>query len=297
KILLSLFVLSFSLNLCGQFTAILKNTVKGTTRTFRVYSGLDRYRYEFEESGMKGIVIAAPEKNQMWLLLPDEKYIYKTTGDDFTMAANDPVAGIKMYSKNGEVKNTGNETVAGYDCEISEYYQGDTKVFTAWYSPELNFIIKATNHMAENSYMELTGIQDWEVVPSLFEEPAGYTEVDSKMRPKIPEPEPPEEWTAVKLDLPVNDSFERGTKLHMVVNYDKYTKINYTNETDVPAKVIYYSSVEGKSLPEDEIPPVRFRTRRLYPGESKTLTLDLKNGQEVTIEVHEGKMHIEAGSE
>jgi hypothetical protein len=297
KVLFSMLILSISLNMFGQFTATLTNTVQGTSRTFKVFSNLDKYRYEFEESGMKGILIASPRENQMWLLLPDEKFVYKTTGDDFRMVSNDPVAAIKIYASNSETKKLGTEKVSGYDCEISEYYQGDTKIFTAWYTPKLNFIIKATNHLAENSFMVLTDIKEWKVDPSLFEVPEGYTEVDEKMRPKIPEPEAPSSWTTVRKDIPVNQTFERGTKLQFVVNYDVYTQVKLTNESDSPAKVINYSSVNGVSLPIAEIGPVSYRTHRLFPGETKTLTLSLKNGQEYSIEVHEGKMKIEVAPE
>lgn len=297
KTILSALFISLGMSMLGQFTATMTNTVKETARIFKVYSNLDQYRYEFDESGMKGIVIASPQENSMWLLMPDEKYIYKTTSDDFRMVSNDPVAGIKMYAAYGEVKKTGNEKVSGYDCEITEYYQGDTKVYTAWHAPDLNFIIKATNHMAEDSYMELTDIRKWEVDPSMFIQPEDYTEVDDRMRPIVPEPEPPAAWTPVTLELPINKTFERGTKLHFVVNYDKYTRIKLSNDSDTPAKVIRYQSVKGKSLPDEEIAPLRYRTNRLFPGESKTLTLDLKNGQEFTIEFHEGKMKIEAGPE
>lgn len=295
-ILLAL-ILSLSLSLMGQFTGTLTNVVNGTVRTFKVFSDLENYRYEFEESGIKGVVIAFPGENKMWLLMPDEKYIHKTTADDFRMVSNDPVAGIKMYAAYGDVKKVGNEQVMGYDCDVTEYYQGETKIFTAWHASELNFIIKATNHMAEDSYMELTDINDWDADPSMFQEPEGYTEVDERMRPVIPEPEPPSSWTPVTQELPIDKTFERGIKLHFTVNYDKYTKVKFTNETESPAKVIYYQSVDGISLPEDEIGPLSYRTQRLLPGENKTLTFDLKQGQELTVEFHEGKMKMEAGPE
>lgn len=297
RTLLSVFMIFISLNMFGQFTAKLTNSVRGTSRVFNVHSDLNNYRYDFVESGMEGIVIAFPEENKMWLLLPEEKYIYKTTSDDFAMAANDPVAGIKMYTAYGEVKKTGTEKVAGYDCEVSEYYQGETKIFTAWHATELNFIIKATNHMAEDSFMELTEIKKWKVDPSMFKEPEGFTEVDERMRPVVPEPEPPSEWTIVKRDIPVNEAFSRGTKLQFVVNYDKYTKVKLNNNTESPSKIIFYQSADGNPLSEDLIGPVDYRTHRLFPDEHKTLTWNLKNGQELTIEIHEGEMHIEAAPE
>ena len=281
----------------GQFTAILTNTVNGTSKILKVYSNLDQYRYEFEEEGKKGVVIAFPQDNQMWLLLPEEKFIYKTTCDDFRMVSNDPVAGIKMYAAYGEVKKVRNEKVSGYDCEVTEYFQGDTKVFTAWNAPKLNFIIKATNHISENTFMELSDIKKWKVDPSLFEEPEDYTEVDEQMNPKIPEPEPPSSWTPVILELPIDNTFEGGAKLQFVVNYDKYTKVKFSNGADTPAKVIYYQSVNGISLPDEEIGPVSHRTHRLLSGEFKTLTFNLKREQQLTIEVHEGKMRIEAAPE
>ena len=41
---------------------------------------------------------------------------------------------------------------------------------------------------------------------------------------------------------------------------------------------------------ESVLLPSGYRTHRLFAGENKTLILSLENEQEVTIEVHEGKM-------
>ncbi len=290
-------ILFVSLGVSGQFTATMTNTVNGISRVYHVYSNLDQYRYEFVEDGMEGVVIASPQENRVWLLLPEKRFIYKTTSDDIRMLANDPVAAIEMYAAYGEVKKTGNEKVSGYECEVSEYYQGTTKVYTAWYATDLKFIIKATSHISENSFMELSEIKKWKADPSMFGEPEGYTEVDDRMEPKIPEPEPPSSWTSVTLELPINQIFERGTKLQFRVNHDHYTKVKLTNASDTPAKVFYYQSTDGISLPEDKIGPASFRTHRLMSGEFKTLTLNLDRGQEFTVEIHEGMMSIEAAAE
>lgn len=104
-------------------------------------------------------------------------------------------------------------------------------------------------------------------------------------------------WTIVTKNLPLSETFEAGTKITVVVNYDAYSQISYFNDSGTPAKVIHYESVEGVSLPEDKIGPVRFRTKQLSPGEKSQQTFNWKNGQEVSIEVHEGTLHIGIGPE
>jgi len=140
-LLISIFFF-FSLNLFCQFQAKMINSFSGKKRLYSVYSDLNHYRYEFEEDGMKGIVIVTPDANQTNILIPDKKYVHRSTCDGMMSRMNDPVQSYEVYKKHGEEKILGEVTINGYKCTAKEMYQGDTKVFSAWYSEKLNFPIK-----------------------------------------------------------------------------------------------------------------------------------------------------------
>jgi hypothetical protein len=74
----------------SQFSAQMTNVVQGNQREYKVYSNLDKYRYEFNEAGMKGIVIVAPKENKTYVLMPDRQYVHITSCDGRMSRMNDP---------------------------------------------------------------------------------------------------------------------------------------------------------------------------------------------------------------
>ena len=212
-VLLIAFLTLVATSIFAQFQARLVNSFSGSERNYAVYSDLDRYRYEFEEDGMKGIVIVNPAANQTAVLVPDKKYVHHTTCDGMMSRMNDPVQSYEAYKKYGPEQVVGNESLNGYDCTKKEVFQGDTKVFTAWHADKLNFPVRIVAHYSENMFMELRDIKKWKVDPSYFEIPADYTAVDEEMRPIIPEPPPPDSWTETTASIPYDGTLKRGEKI------------------------------------------------------------------------------------
>jgi hypothetical protein len=100
-----------------QFSAEMINVVQGNQREYKVYSDLDRYRYEFEESGKKGIVIVHPEQNKTYVLMPDEQYVHITSCDGMMSRMNDPWQSYLWFKKYGTEKDLGNDEINGYQCD------------------------------------------------------------------------------------------------------------------------------------------------------------------------------------
>ena len=171
----------------GQWQANMINSISGGEKHYKVYSNLNQYRYEFDEDGMSGVVIANPETNISAIMLLDEKKVHYTATDGRLSSMNDPVQAYNNYKAHGEEKIIGNETINGYECIKKELHQGDQKLFTQWFSEELNFPVKLTGHWAENTYMQLNDVQDWDVDPDLFVVPDDFIEVDDNLDPVIPE--------------------------------------------------------------------------------------------------------------
>lgn len=292
RLLLIALILTCSFQVYSQFQAKMTNSFSGTERLYTVYSDLNQYRYEFEEDGMKGIVIVTPAANQTAILIPEKKFVHQTTCDGMMSRMNDPVQSYEAYKKYGPEKTTGKETLKGYECTTKDIYQGETKVFTAWYAEKLNFPVKIVAHFAENTYMELKDIKKWKVEPSYFEIPSGYTEVDEQMKPVIPEPPPPVSWTTKDVSIPYEGTVKRGTKLKITIPETVYYKFATSNAGDTPTKFTYHLYENGEKLSWEIVGNDRLRTNRLYMEEKKTQTMDWKEGWVLIIEVFEGELEL-----
>jgi hypothetical protein len=275
------------------FKAEMHNVKSGNKTIYQLQSDGTKYRYDFEEDGMKGIVIVDPVKGKTAILMPDKKFVHYTELTSGLSMANDPFQSFLNMRKRFTEKIIGPEKIYGYESEKSELYAGDQKLFTAWYSGKLNFLLKMINNSEPDTYMELSDIKPQKIDPAVFKVPEDYTVVDQRMRPVIPEPPPPDSWNTVKTTLPVKGEFKRGDLITFKVPENKNYKIILKNETGDPSKIIRISMRDGKELPDNEQGPLRYRTNRLFGGESSTNTYSWKAGDDKIIQVHEGKIHIE----
>lgn len=282
--------LSFSQS---SFSAEMLNVQRGTERVYKLQSDGLKYRYDFEESGMKGTVIVDPEKGQTAILMPDEKYVHYTDIHSSTSLMNDPYQAF-IYSKSRyDEKNIGKEKIEGYDCSKIELYASGQQVYTAWHSEELGFLLKLVNEMADNTYMELKDIKQEKISDGVFSVPEDYTEVDRKMRPKIPEPPAPDSWKEIMASIPIKGEYQRGDVISFDVPESRNYQLILKNNTGNPAKVIRIGMRDGKELPGNEQGPLSYRTRRLFAGESFSNVYSWKAGDEKLIQVHEGIINIE----
>lgn len=293
KVIFLLFVNLLVLPLSAQFKADLVNVKKGNKSIYHLQSDGTKYRYDFEESGMKGIVIVNPEKGKTAILMPDKKFVHYTELSSGVSMANDPFQSFLSMRRRYTDKITGKEKINGFDCEKSELYAGDQKLFTVWYSESLNFLLKMINEREPDTYVELSDIKPGHIDQEVFKVPEDYTEVDQRMRPLIAEPPPPDSWNTIETTLPLKGEFKRGDLISFKIAEDKNHKISLRNLTSDPAKIIWRTIRDGKELPDNEQGPVKWRTSRLFAEETTSRTLAWKPGDKIIIEVHEGKMEIE----
>ncbi len=280
-----------------SFSAEMANVRRGSKMVYMVQSNGSMYRYDFEESGMKGTVIVNPEKKITAILMPDKKFVHYTETSSSTSRSNDPVQSLMTIKERYTEKNLGKEKISGYNCEKSELYADDEKVFSLWFSEDLNFPLRIVNHMGSDTYMELSGIKEHKIDPSVFEVSKDYTEVDDRMRPIIPEPPAPDSWNTIQSDLPLSGEYNRGDLIKISVPESRNYIITLTNLTADPTKVIRKSFREGMELPNNEQGPLKYRTDRLFNSESFKNTYIWKAGDVKIIEVHEGKIRIEVRAE
>ena len=281
----------------ASFSAEMVNVQGGTEIVYKLQSDGNKYRYDFEEEGMRGIVIVDPAKGKTAILIPDEKYVHHTEINSPKSLMNDPYQSFLYIKTYYEEKPAGRETVSGFECDKTEIFDSDRKIITVWLSDELNFLVKMVNHTSENTFMELRNIRPGKIDNAIYQIPADYTEVDERMRPVIPEPEPPDSWLKIESSLPFKGEFKRGDLIFFDITENKNYKLILINQTDDPAKIIRIGMREGKELPEDEQGPLSYRTERLYGRESSTNTYRWKAGDQKIIQVHEGVIYIEIFAE
>lgn len=293
--------LIFVLIMCGysfchaQFTSELTDVKHGERRSYLVKSDGKKYRYDMEEDGLNVVMIVDPSSERTALLFPEKKQVQYI--DFMSLVSEDPFQSFKYWEKKLSEKEVGTEKIWGFETVKKELYDGDQKVFTAWYSNELQFVLKMKNHLVENFYMEMTNIEQRKPDSTLFVVPDDYVEVDKQMRPVIPEPPPPESWKAIEATLPINGDFVRGDRITFKVPVGERYRIVLNNKTSEPAKIIRTVMEDGVELPKEKIGPISFRTSRLHQDESSSILYIGRAGDDVILEIHEGKLHIEIGAE
>jgi hypothetical protein len=166
----------------AQFKGKMEFSGSGDKVIYTVYSDISQYRYEFSENGQEMVVIVKPEEMQTLILIPEIKSYMKTSSNDFRSAMNDPVQSSRMFSETMEEKVVGTEKLNGLQCVKKEYYSKNTEprtlIYTVWYSKELKMPVKIIDQVRKRNYMELTEVEKWTPVPSYFEVPAGYQEMN-----------------------------------------------------------------------------------------------------------------------
>lgn len=281
----------------NSFVAEMANVKLGTKHIYQVKSDGEKYRYDFDEDGSKGIVIVNPAKNETAILIPEEKYVHYTETSSRFSRSNDPIQSVLTTINSFTEKKMGSEKITGFTCNKSELYMGDKKTYTLWFSEELNFPLKIVNNLGKDTYMELTGIEIQKIDPSVFVVPEDYIEVDNRMRPIIPEPPAPEQWNTIEADLPLSNEYSRGDLIRFKIPETKNYVISLKNNSTDPVKIIRKTFRDGKELPDNEQGPIKYRTRRLFANETSRDTYSWKAGDAKILEVYEGKLTVEIQEE
>lgn len=183
SILLSLSVL-LSFPLLAQFKGKMVFKTMDKERHFAVYSCDAGYRYEFNEDGQEGVIIAKTGSGDIYILMPQQKMAMKSSATNPTSMGNDPVASYLYHLELGTLKVEGTETINGIKCTRAGLYNKENlnqKMYTVWTSEKYDFPIKLINHIdgsGDSSVMELKDIEPWTPNADSFEVPVGYQVMD-----------------------------------------------------------------------------------------------------------------------
>ena len=184
KIILLITATLVVLPLSAQFKAKMFFTGMGKEHVFTIYSSDANYRYEFNEDGQAGVIIAKTGSSEIVILMPSQKMAMKASAENPMSMGSDPVKAYEYYLDSGIMKEEGKEIVNGVQCTKSTLWNKENstqKMFTVWLSDQYKFPVKLINHMdgsGEGSIMELKDIEAWTPDAQSFEIPSGYQVMD-----------------------------------------------------------------------------------------------------------------------
>ncbi len=178
KPLFILFLL-ISMNGYSQFKAKMVFNSMGKERAFDVYSADAGYRYEFNEDGQAGVVIAQKGAKQLIILMPQQKMAMKSALESPMSMGNDPLQSYEHHKAMGILKEVAKEAVNGVACTKFELWNKENstqKMYTVWLSDKYEFPIKMVNHIdgIEGTGMELKDVQPWTPKADSFAIPKTY---------------------------------------------------------------------------------------------------------------------------
>ncbi len=168
----------------AEFSALLSITSSLETLVYQLNVKDSVYRLE-KTAGPVDIPSAptiCDQETQVCIgLIPQEKKYVEERDLTKTMMMN-PVAGWAFMRREMDAVAAGQETVAGYECQVIEYRKkGDSRLASrVWFSEDLNFVLREITYgMNVSPVMEIKDIIPGPVDHLLFEIPDGYRKIDS----------------------------------------------------------------------------------------------------------------------
>jgi Ca-activated chloride channel homolog len=133
------------------------------------------YRLEMDRPGGLGTYIIVGAKPGMTqVVLPKYKVYMELSSNDMLSQMNDPFQAAKGNAKRFKVKNEGKEIIEGLECERQLVHSDGQKIMLEWFSPKLDFYIKAEQLLQDDWYVLVHNIRQVPVQASRLKVPAGY---------------------------------------------------------------------------------------------------------------------------
>ena len=167
------FLLSAGLGRAAEFSATSITKAGGTETPGKVYVKGRKARHEIEIAGKTSVQILRPDKNVLWVILPQQKAYMEMP---LTQEAQQKILLNLTEKQKAKMKKVGTETVNNYKCdkyETAMSHQGKTAKLLVCIAPELGAPVKMESK--DGSFAtELKDIKTGPLADSLFEPPQGY---------------------------------------------------------------------------------------------------------------------------
>ncbi|MDY6854567.1 MAG: DUF4412 domain-containing protein [Thermodesulfobacteriota bacterium] len=135
----------------------------------------EKFRQETLIQGMKQIMIIRPDKNLMWMIMPEGK-----TYMEMSHVTDDKKIEPWTSEMESKAKYLGKETVSGLSCKKYQYTE-QGKTYYSWIFEKFPFPVKTEY---SDGLIEYKNIKEGKVPNSLFEVPSGYKKMSM---PKMPQ--------------------------------------------------------------------------------------------------------------
>ena len=155
----------------AEFSALVINRAGSQETQGKIYLQGEKMRQEFSNGEGMSINISRPDKQVMWMIMPDQKMYM-----EMQFSQSDLGKTMAMPKDQGQMKLLGTETVNGYETEKYETTvqgRGKTRKHYLWVSKKLGVPIKMVSQDGSFS-MEYRDIKEGGLPAGLFEVPQGY---------------------------------------------------------------------------------------------------------------------------
>jgi len=179
-IMVAILFLSASLTQAADFTANVITKASGKEIPGKVYVKGQKARNEIKIAGQTNIQILRPDKNVIWVVIPQQKAYMEMP---LTQESQEKMFPNLTEKQKAKMKKVGTETVNNYACdkyETTMSHQGKSVKFYVWIATELGVPIKMVAQDGSFS-TECKDIKTGEVSDSLFEPPQGYNKMKLPM--------------------------------------------------------------------------------------------------------------------
>ena len=157
----------------AEFTANVITKAGGKEIPGKVYVKGQKARNEIKIAGQPNIQILRPDKNLIWVIIPQQKAYMEMP---LTQESQEKMFFNVTEKQKAKMKKVGNETVNNYACdkyETTMSHQGKSAKFYIWIATDLGVPIKMAAQDGSFS-TECKDIKTGDVSDSLFEPPQGY---------------------------------------------------------------------------------------------------------------------------
>jgi hypothetical protein len=182
-ILVTILFLWAGLTQAAEFTAKVVTKAGGKEIPGKVYVKGKKARHEIKIAGQPNIQILRPDKNLIWVIIPQQKAYMEMP---LTQESQEKMFINVTEKQKAKMKKVGTETVNNYACDKYEttiIHQGKPAKFYVWIATDLGTPIKLASQDGSFS-SECKNIKTGGVSDSLFEPPQGYNKM------KLPMPMP-----------------------------------------------------------------------------------------------------------
>ena len=170
--LVTILLLVAGLARAAEFSATMVTKAGSMEIPGKTYVKGNKVRNEVQAAGLASIHILRPDKNLMWIVMPQQKAYMEMP---ITPEAQQKMLALTDNQK-AAMKKVGTETVNGYTCdkyETTMSHQGKSMKVFSWVATDLGMPIKIVSEDGSFS-MEYKDIKPGQVADSLFEVPQDY---------------------------------------------------------------------------------------------------------------------------